>query len=1259
MFNIFSIKKNCNIVGYLNLLYDDKGCDNDNDYNNNNNNDNDNEQDAALLKEGEVFKPDRLNELGIPTSDEKPYRRTSPLPPLQLIDFPDSTAAAAESNRAAVGAGGAGGGRPDVPPPPPPSSAPVDHDQKHVSPVVEKMPHVAFLDQHEHDDIEEVDEDQEQGEDVEEKDPKERSKLHRRDTPHYLKNKRIHEPIDKEKAMALIANALKKQELTQQQPNNLSDDDDDGGGSGGEGNGELNAEAAEEEEERLPTPPPPPLPARNEEDGSKEASAMETRVEVVEIQYEIHIERTNSGLGLSIAGGKGSTPYRGDDEGIFISRVTEGGPAELAGLRVADKLIAVNGMSCVDVDHYEAVDILKAAGPSLVVHFIREITRLIPPSVASAASAASAACAEPQPKSPSNDAVLPPKPAPRLSIGSSSSLPGFKEVERAIGNGVHPQPNPAPRFSFTQQMMNQLNSSYSDSIKDSLPSSTPQSNPEVSATTPGSIPQVPATTPVSSAGFYSPATADPPPSSSRLYSSTPTPTSEPAPPLQQQNGLELRRERVYVTLLRDHTGLGFGVGGGKGGSPFKDGSESVYISRITECGPAEKDGKLKIGDRVVSINGVDVEGARHDQVVAMLTGLERFVRLVVERESWLPPSHLKSPRVFGAPRPYSGLYSPNSYMANRPNYTGLASLPTSPLIGSMSAPLTSSSPSMNQAARQQFMNVAASPLALTKNSAPSNPTGSSANSGSDDFIKPVSNEEFQAMIPAHFTSNGAEQRTGSSVVISVKQPDNVVALPPTAPVGGSLGELNFPAVPTQLGKVTETITKSTLTETIVTRVTNNKLGALPIIIEDVILQKGAGPLGLSIVGGSDHSCVPFGADDPGVFISKVIPEGVASRTQRLRIGDRILKVNGRDVSKATHQDAVQALLEPTAELMLTVQHDPPPQGLLELTITRGEKEKLGMNIKGGLRGHPGNPLEKSDEGVFISKINSGGAARRDGRLKVGMRLLEVNGISLLGASHQEAVNCLRSAGDVMHLLICDGYDAVEVERLQLEGKLARECKSTSESVSSLDRVDEESSFAFRPTAENRKESETRPTSLPVSPCLDERERKTSDKVLDAVRAAEQIVSNMAPKSPGPNRTTTIVMSKHTLAPQTPVGGRANLGGEGDESDSQPDRFESAADAEDNPSPSEDGSNSSSSSSPSSSPVPSQDLMPPPAVPAAATTPLGKMTGPSPDKMTFSAKKRFFEKEIVDSTLPVAKPEKRFSFLSEDEVNNLRQEEGKI
>lgn len=49
---------------------------------------------------------------------------------------------------------------------------------------------------------------------------------------------------------------------------------------------------------------------------------------------------------------------------------------------------------------------------------------------------------------------------------------------------------------------------------------------------------------------------------------------------------------------------------------------------------------------------------------------------------------------------------------------------------------------------------------------------------------------------------------------------------------------------------------------------------------------------------------------------------------------------------------------------------------------REEGEKLGMHIKGGLRGHRGNPLDRADEGVFVSKINSGGAAKRDGRLKV-------------------------------------------------------------------------------------------------------------------------------------------------------------------------------------------------------------------------------------------------------------------------------------
>ena len=75
-----------------------------------------------------------------------------------------------------------------------------------------------------------------------------------------------------------------------------------------------------------------------------------------------------------------------------------------------------------------------------------------------------------------------------------------------------------------------------------------------------------------------------------------------------------------------------------------------------------------------------------------------------------------------------------------------------------------------------------------------------------------------------------------------------------------------PAPPIQMGVTTETVTKRSFTETSVKRVTKNEVKAK---VEEVVLVKAGGPLGLSIIGGSDHSCVPFGTGEPGIFISKV------------------------------------------------------------------------------------------------------------------------------------------------------------------------------------------------------------------------------------------------------------------------------------------------------------------------------------------------------------------------------------------------------
>lgn len=131
---------------------------------------------------------------------------------------------------------------------------------------------------------------------------------------------------------------------------------------------------------------------------------------------------------------------------------------------------------------------------------------------------------------------------------------------------------------------------------------------------------------------------------------------------------------------------------------------------------------------------------------------------------------------------------------------------------------------------------------------------------------------------------------------------------------------------------------------------------------------------------------------------------------------------------------------------------------------KGEGERLGMHIKGGLKGQRGNPLDPNDEGVFISKINSSGAVRRDGRLKVGMRILEVNGQSLLGATHQEAVESLRLSANRLNLVVCKGYDKSDLIHGMISSETGSRLSSRASETGSelsLDQDDLESSTVIQ------------------------------------------------------------------------------------------------------------------------------------------------------------------------------------------------------
>ena len=94
-------------------------------------------------------------------------------------------------------------------------------------------------------------------------------------------------------------------------------------------------------------------------------------------QMDIVIEHREEKLGFSISGGLESTPYKPNDNGIFFSKVISNGPASRAGLLENDKLLAVNGSSCIQMDHHQVVEKLKIAsneGSSITIRIQREET---------------------------------------------------------------------------------------------------------------------------------------------------------------------------------------------------------------------------------------------------------------------------------------------------------------------------------------------------------------------------------------------------------------------------------------------------------------------------------------------------------------------------------------------------------------------------------------------------------------------------------------------------------------------------------------------------------------------------------------------------------------------------------------------------------------------------------------------------------------------------------------------------------------------
>lgn len=218
--------------------------------------------------------------------------------------------------------------------------------------------HVGFIDDEGNEAVGDVQ--QESNDEIQER----HDKLHRRDTPHHLKNKRINSSnskFDQEKVASIISSSgtSNSNVMTQNLPNNPEPFQLETNHSR---HNSSNHSGGDTESLRSSC-------LSSVSKGTTE-KLLEGPVELKEIKIEV--VKMASGLGLSIAGGKESTLYKGK-EGIFVSRVTEGGAAHAAGLRVDDKIISVNNVSLEDVKHYEAVFILKSSGDRFVVVVKREV----------------------------------------------------------------------------------------------------------------------------------------------------------------------------------------------------------------------------------------------------------------------------------------------------------------------------------------------------------------------------------------------------------------------------------------------------------------------------------------------------------------------------------------------------------------------------------------------------------------------------------------------------------------------------------------------------------------------------------------------------------------------------------------------------------------------------------------------------------------------------------------------------------------------
>ncbi|XP_044147483.1 disks large homolog 1 isoform X6 [Bufo gargarizans] len=322
---------------------------------------------------------------------------------------------------------------------------------------------------------------------------------------------------------------------------------------------------------------------------------------------EITLERGTSGLGFSIAGGT-DNPHIGEDTSIFITKIISGGAAAQDGrLRVNDCILRVNDVDVQDVTHSKAVEALKEAG-SIVRLYVRR-------------------------RKPITEKIM-----------EIKLVKGAKGLGFSIAGGVGNQHIPGDNSIYVTKII-EGGAAHKDGklqIGDKLLAVNTVCLEEVSH-------EEAVTALKNTSDFVYLKVAKPttmfmndsyaPPDITNSYSqqkdnhiSSPGFLGHPSPPSPSRysplpKGMlgddDLTREPRKIILFRGSTGLGFNIVGGEDG-------EGIFISFILAGGPADLSGELRKGDRIVSVNGVDLRAATHEQAATALKNAGQTVTIIAQ-----------------------------------------------------------------------------------------------------------------------------------------------------------------------------------------------------------------------------------------------------------------------------------------------------------------------------------------------------------------------------------------------------------------------------------------------------------------------------------------------------------------------------------------------------------------------------------------------------------------------------------------------------